>query len=60
MALFSTHYDLVVPVSGELLARLVIHALCREGEGIKKKKKELFEAREGVGSVKSGERKSPA
>lgn len=39
MALFSTHYDLVVPVSGELLARLVIHALCREGEGIKKKKK---------------------
>lgn len=38
-ALYSTIYDLFILGSGNLLVRLFIHVLCREGEEMEQKKK---------------------
>lgn len=55
-ALFSTLCDLIIPGSGKLLVRLLIHVLCREGEGMEET--QLFEAIVGAGSIKTGDRKA--
>lgn len=56
-ALFSALRDLVIPGSAKLSGFLSVSCAGR-GEG--RENFQLFEAREGAGSIKSGDRKSPA
>lgn len=56
-ALFSTLCDLDIPCSAKLSGYLSVACAGRE-EG--REIFQLFEAREGAGSIKSGDRKSPA